>query len=416
MPTNSCLFDRKILKRLSITLCLSLFAGASALSQDSNDQAHARKHQQGYFVYVGTYTGPKSKGIYVYRFDEAQGQLSPAGLAGEIVNPSFVVTDPAQRHLYAVSEVSKRDPSTNKASGFISSFAIDPKDGSLKFLNEVPSGGGGPCHLAVDRTGKILFVANYGSGNVSSFAIQDDGSIGAMTGFDQHSGSSVNPKRQQGPHAHSVVISPDNRFLFVPDLGLDRVVIYRIDAAKRTFALNDPAYVSVNPGLGPRHFIFGAGAKFAYAVCEMGSSVVVFSYDQAKGKLTPLQTISTLPEGFSGENGSAEIQLGPSGRFLYASNRGNDSITEFRIDRKTGLLTKIQVVPTQGKTPRNFVIDPTGRYLLAANQDSNNVVVFRINPDDGQLSPAIQTVDAPSPVSLLFIPEAGSVTPAHGSE
>jgi 6-phosphogluconolactonase len=412
MPTSLCFFDCRSLKLLSITLYVVLVAGANAFSQGSNGAANAGKHQPGYFVYVGTYTGPNSKGIYLYHFDEEQGQLSPLGLAGEIVNPSFVVTDPAQRHLYAVSEISKRDPNTNKASGSISSFAIDPKDGSLKFLNTVPSGGGGPCHLVVDKTGKILFVANYGSGSVASFAIEDDGSIGAMTGFDQHAGSSVNVQRQQGPHAHSVVISPDNRFLFVPDLGLDHIVIYRIDVAKRTFAVNDPAYVSVRPGLGPRHFVFGSGSRFAYAICEMGSSVVAFSYDRAKGSLTPVQTISTLPDGFSGEDGSAEIQISSSGHFLYASNRGNDSITEFHIDGKTGLLTKIQVVPTQGKMPRNFVIDPTGKYLLAANQNSNNIVVFRINPDDGQLSPANQVVDAPSPVSLLFIPETESVTAA----
>ena len=412
MPISRCLFDRRSFKLLSITLCVVLVGGANAFPQGSNGAASARKHQPGYFVYVGTYTGPNSKGIYLYHFDEEQGQLSSLGLAGEIVNPSFIVTDPAQRHLYAVSEISKRDPNTNKPSGSVSSFAIDPKDGSLKFLNTVPSGGGGPCHLVVDKTGKILFVANYGSGSVTSFAIQDDGSLGAMTGFDQHSGASVNAQRQQGPHAHSVVISPDNRFLFVPDLGLDRILIYRIDAAKRTFAPSDPAYVSVRPGLGPRHFVFGSGSKFAYAICEMGSSVVAFSYDRGKGSLTPVQTISTLPDGFSGENGSAEIQIGSSGRFLYASNRGNDSVTEFRIDSKTGLLTKIQVVPTQGKSPRNFVIDPTGKYLLAANQNSNNIVVFRIDPNDGQFSPANQEVGAPSPVSLLFIPETDNATSA----
>jgi 6-phosphogluconolactonase len=299
--------------------------------------------------------------------------------------------------------MTERAPNPYKTNGYISSFSIDSRTGSLTFLNKVSSGGGGPCHLVVDRTGEILFVANYGSGNVASFAIEPDGRIGAMTGLDQHSGSSVDLKRQQGPHAHAVVLSHDNRFLFVPDLGLDRILIYRVDDAKRSFTLNNPSYVSVKPGLGPRHFVFGAGAKFAYAVCEMGSSVVAFSYDRESGRLTPVQTISTLPADFSGEDNSAEIEVGPSCRFLYASNRGNDSIAVFQVDMRTGLLNKVQIVPTQGKIPRNFVIDPTGRYLLVANQNSNNIVVFAINPDSGQLTPTTEVTNVPSPVSILFV-------------
>jgi 6-phosphogluconolactonase len=374
------------------------------ISQREGFSASTAPHQHSYFVYVGTYTGTGSKGIYGYRFDENSGRLEPLGVAAEMANPSFVVTDPSHRHLYAVTEMSGSGPDAENANGSISSFAIDPKTGSLKFLNKVSSSGAAPCHLVVDKTGKILFVANYGSGNVASFAIQADGSIGAMTGLDQHTGSSIDPQRQKGPHAHAVVISPDNRFLFVPDLGLDRIVIYRIDEAKRSFTLNDPSYVSVKPGLGPRHLVFGAGARFAYAICEMGSSVVAFSYNRVNGKLTPVQTISTLPANFSGEDNSAEIQIDRSGRFLYASNRGDNSITVFQIDAKTGLLSKIQIVPTQGKTPRNFVIDPTGRYLLAANQDSNNLVVFTIDPASGKLAPTNQVVDVPSPVSILFVP------------
>jgi 6-phosphogluconolactonase len=353
---------------------------------------------------VGSYTGANSKGIYSYLFDEQQGRLSALGLAAEVVNPSFVVSDPANRHLYAVTEMSEQGPNAYKVSGFISSFSIDPKTGSLTFLNKVSSGGGGPCHLVVDKTGKILFVANYGSGNVASFAIEADGRIGEMTGKDQHSGSSVNPQRQQGPHAHAVVLSPDNRFLFVPDLGLDRILIYRIDEAKQSFTANNPSYVSVNPGLGPRHLVFGARAKFAYAICEMSSSVVAFSYDHESGKLTQVQTISTLPADFSGEDNSAEIAVSPSGRFLYASNRGNDSIAVFQVDMNTGLLNKIQNAPTQGQIPRNFVIDPTGRYLLVANQNSNNIVVFAIDRTSGRITPTDQSAEISSPVSLLFLP------------
>jgi 6-phosphogluconolactonase len=401
-------FERTHLRLLPAILCVMVVAVVGPVLQRENLSASTEQDRPSYFAYVGTYTGGDSKGIYGYRFEEGSGRLAPLGVAAEVVNPSFAVTDPAHRHLYAVTEMIEPGPDAYKVNGYISSFSTDPRTGSLTFLNKVSSGGGGPCHLVVDRTGKILFVANYGSGNVASFAIQADGRIGAMTGLDQQTGHSVDPRRQQGPHAHAVVLSPDNRFLFVPDLGLDRILIYRIDGAKRTFAPNNPAYVSVTPGLGPRHFVFGAGARFAYALCEMGSSVVAFSYDRAGGKLTPLQTISTLRPDFSGEDNSAEIQVGPSGRFLYASNRGDDSITVFKIDAKSGLLEKIQIVPTQGKTPRNFVIDPTGRYLLAADQDSHEIVVFTIDSGSGQLTPTGQVVRIPSPVCILLVPAQAS--------
>ena len=256
-----------------------------------------------FLVYVGTYTASTSKGIYNYRFDTKTGKLTPIGLAAELPNPSFLATDPQHRFLYAVTEMSNEPGADDyKKNGLVSSYSINRKTGALTFLNQVDAGGGGSCHLVVDKTGKTLFVANYGSGNVASFAIKADGSIGERTGFNQHSGSSVDPARQTGPHAHAVVLSPDNRFLFVPDLGTDQVDIYKVDAAKGTFAVNDPAFGSVKAGLGPRHFAFGRGAKFAYALCEMGSSVVVFSYDSAKGSLTPVQTISNLPSDFTRES------------------------------------------------------------------------------------------------------------------
>jgi 6-phosphogluconolactonase len=358
-----------------------------------------------YLVYVGTYTAGTSKGIYNYHFDPKTGQLTPIGVAAEVVNPSFLATDQQHRFLYAVTEMGQtRGPDAYKTNGSISSFSIDRKTGALTFLNKIDSGGGGPCHLVVDKTGKMLFVANYGSGSVASFAIKPDGSIGEKTGFDQHTGSSIDPARQKGPHAHAVVLSPDNRFLFVPDLGTDQIKVYRVDAAKGTFTPNDPPFATVKAGYGPRHFTFGRGAKFAYAVCEMGSSVAVFSYDPAKGSLTPVQTISNLPSDFKGVDNSAEIEVDRSGRFLYASNRGNDSITVFAIDPVKGTLTNVQVVPTQGNMPRNFAIDPTGKYLIAANQKSNNMVVFAIDPKDGQLKPAGQTLDISAPVDILFVP------------
>ncbi len=390
---------RRIKLLLVILAAVGIYAATAGAAKT---HVGAQRH---YMVYVGTYTGPNSKGIYDYRFDTSSGKFTPVGVAAEIVNPSFLVTDPHHRFLYAVTEMGNEPHAGYRTHGSISSFAIDPKTGSLKLLNKVDSGGGGPCHLVVDHTGRMLFVANYGSGNVASFALRPDGSIGERTGFDQHHGSSVDPKRQQGPHAHSVVLSPDNRFLFVPDLGLDKIFIYRVDAAKRTFTPNDPAYAQVDPGLGPRHFIFGPGAKFAYAVCEMGSRVVAFAYNREAGSLKTLQTISTLPAGFTGEDNSAEIQVDSNGRFLYASNRGNDSITVFRIDPVKGTLTKIQVAPVQGKMPRNFVLDPSGKFLIAANQKSDQMVVFSIDQTSGQLKPTGEVVNVPAPVCILFVPE-----------
>jgi 6-phosphogluconolactonase len=390
--------------RVGVVL-LIFFAASAGVPRAMAAPTKGMTTASSYFVYVGTYTGPTSKGIYGFRFDPKTGQVTSTGLVAELANPSWLVTDPQHRFLYAATEMGpERGADNYKKNGSISSYSINPKTGALTFLNQVDAGGGGSCHLVVDKTGKMLFVANYGSGSVASFAIKADGSIGERTGFDQHTGSSIDPARQTGPHAHAVVLSPDNRFLFVPDLGLDQIKIYRVDAAKGTFTPNDPPFATVKAGLGPRHFTFGRGAKFAYAICEMGSSVVVFAYDPAKGALTPLQTISTLPSGFKGEDNSAEIEVGRSGRFLYASNRGNDSITVFAIDPAKGTLTKVQVVPTQGKIPRNFAIDPTGKYLVAANQKSDRMVVFDVDQNDGQLKPTGQVVDVPAPVSILFVP------------
>jgi 6-phosphogluconolactonase len=358
-----------------------------------------------YLVYVATNPKAKRQGIYNFRFDPHSGKLTPIGFAAQQANLGWMVTDPQHRFLYAASESDpKLGASGHKGEGSISSYSIDRKTGALTFLNKVDGGGAGSCHLLVDETGKTLFVANYGSGSVASFAIKSDGSVGGRIGFDQHTGSSVDPVRQEGPHAHAVVFSPDRRFLFVPNLGTDQIKIYRVDAAKGTFTPNDPAFVTVKAGLGPRHFTFGRGGKFAYVVCEMGSSVVVFSYDPAKGSLTPVQTISNLPDGFTGIDNSAEIEMDQSGRFLYASNRGHDSITVFAVDPAKGTLTKVQVAPTQGSIPRNFALDPTGKYLLVGNQNSDTLVVFSVDPHDGKLKASGQVLDVPSSVNILFVP------------
>ena len=363
--------------------------------------AFAAKHSADkYLVYVGTYTGPKSKGIYGLRFDPGTGRLEQIGLVGEVESPSFLTLNPAQNYLYAISEIS------GKTNGFVSSFSLDKKSGMLKFLNKVSTGGTVSCHLVVDKTNSMLLVANYGSGSVASFRVKPDGTLSESTAFDQHSGSSVDQRRQRGPHAHAVVLSADNHFVFVPELGLDEIFSYRIDPAQGTFTANDPPTVRLKPGSGPRHFAFHPNNKYAYSINEMGSSVTAFTYDAAQGRLQELQTMSTLPEGFNGVNNSAEIQLDKAGHFVYASNRGNDSITVFSVDSQKGTLTKVQVVPTEGKTPRNFSLDPTGQYLLAANQDSDTIVVFKVDKTSGRLTPSGQTLSVPSPVCIQFVPAA----------
>jgi 6-phosphogluconolactonase len=353
-----------------------------------------------YFVYIGTYTGPKSKGIYAYRYDAAAFKLDAIGLVGEMVRPSFLTLHPNGRFLYAVSELGN----DGRENGSITAFRIDRNSGALTALNTVSSGGGGACHLVVDKTGKCLLVANYGTGSAAAFAVNPDGRLSGPTALMQHSGSSVDRRRQAGPHAHAVVLSADDRFVFVPDLGLDRIFSYRLDPATAHLTPNDPPFVAVKPGSGPRHFAFSPNGGFAYSVHEMGSMVTAFAYEAASGKLTQLQTISTLPADFHGEDNSAEIEVDARGRFLYASNRGHDSIAVFAIEPKLGTLSVVENVATQGRTPRNFKIDPTGRYLFAANQDSNNIVIFSIDPETGRLAPTGQVLQVQSPVCVLFVP------------
>jgi len=351
-----------------------------------------------YLVYVGTYTaGGKSKGIEVLRFDASTGKLSAAELAGETSNPSFLTIHQNGKHLYAVGEFSDKEKG-----GGLSAFEIDKATRKLKPLNQVGTRGGGPCHLLVDKTGKNVIVANYGGGSVAAFPLEAGGRVKEAASFIQHHGSSIDPKRQQGPHAHSVNISPDNRFVFVADLGLDQVLVYRFDAAKCELTPNDPPFVKVRPGGGPRHFSLHPSVKFAYANSEMGNAVTAFRYDAAKGVLTEMQYISTIPDGWKGVSHTAEVLCHPSGKFLYCSNRGHDSIAVFRIGTD-GKLTIVENAPTLGKTPRNFNIDPTGAYLLAANQQTDNIVVFKIDLISGKLVPTGQSLAVGAPVCIKFL-------------
>ena len=348
-------------------------------------------------VYFGTYTGAKSRGIYVSRFDSATGRLSAPELAAETKNPAFLAVSPDEHHLYAVSEMSK--------TGAVSAFVMESKTGKLALLNQQVSGGGGPCHVAVDATGKCLLVANYGSGSLAALPIRADGSLGEATTTLQHGGASVNPQRQAGPHAHFILPSPDNRFTLDCDLGLDRIFINRLDAPAAKLSANEPPFATVAPGSGPRHLTFSRDGKFVYVVNEMAGTIAVFSYAATNAAMTAVQTISTVPKDFSGANTAAEIALHPNGKFLYASNRGHDSIAVFAVDQQTGRLTLLEHQPTLGRTPRHFAIDPTGRWLLAENQASDSVVVFAIDPGTGKLKPTGQSITVGAPVCAVFVSE-----------
>jgi 6-phosphogluconolactonase len=351
-----------------------------------------------YVLFVGTYTDKDSKGIYAYRFTPSSGELTPLGVAAETPNPSFFAIDARHRYLYAVNELQTYH---GASTGAVSAFAIDRKTGKLSLLNQVASQGADPCYISFDKSGKYVLVANYTGGTVAVFPIRSDGSLGESSSFLHDSGTlGPNKERQDAPHSHWIEPSADNHFVFVADLGLDRVLTFSFDAAKGTLAKND-ASATLSPGSGPRHVVFSRDNNFLYAVSELDSTVTAFKNDEKKG-FPSLQRISALPEGFSGKNDAAEIVVHPNGNFLYTSNRGDDSIAIFSIDPKTGKLSHVDRASTRGKAPRNFEIDPTGKFLLVANQESNNIVVFRINPKSGKLTPTGQQFQVPAPVCLRF--------------
>jgi len=362
-----------------VTLLLAIAAMAGAAGNPA------------YFVYVGTYTGHGSQGIYVYRFEPATGELSSLGLAARTENPSFLAVAPDGMHLYAVNE--------NEA-GSVSAFGIDRKTGKLTPLNSVSSGGSSPCALAVSHNGKFVLAANYGSGSVDVFPIKPDGSLAPASSFDRHSGSGINPQRQAGPHAHSASFSWDDRYAFSADLGADLIYIYGFDAVRGT--LVTVGYGHVTPGFGPRHVAFHPNNKFAYVVDELAATVSVFRW--RAGALRPITAVSTVPPGYRGPKSGAEILVHPNGRFLYASNRGQlNDIAIFLVDQATGRLTASGHVASGGITPRSFGIDPTGQYLFVANQDSDNLVVFRVDPTSGQLAPTGKTLAVSAPVAVQFV-------------
>ena len=346
--------------------------------------------------YVGTYTDTAAKGVYALKWDAGAKKFVSLGVQAEVPNPSFVAVSPSHKFLYAITERAARRDGT----GSVSSYAIDPATGALKLVNRVPAHGNTSAHLVVDHTGNWLLVANYGSGSVASFALLPDGGVGEEADFKQHSGASVNAHRQMGPHPHEAVMSGDNRFLYVPDLGLDKVFVYALDTA--TGKLTLASTTDTRPGFGPRHMLFGRNGKFAYVLGEMGSAVAVMSADKATGKLTLIEAVDTVPPQLTVENNSAELAMSTDGRFLYATNRGHDSVTVFQVNAANGKLTNVQNIPTQGHIPRGMALDPDGTHLLTGNQNSDTITVFDRDTKTGKLTFASQMTDIPTAVCILF--------------
>ena len=379
---------------------LLLLAAATLAAQQARGGDPTK---DGVLVYVGTYTGGKtnSQGIYAFRMQARAGQppaFTPLGLAAETASPSFITVDRARGLLFAVNETSDYQ---GKLTGSVSAYSINRATGRLTLINRQPSMGRSPCHLTLDQSGRHLLVANYSSGTVAVLPVATDGRLGEPTVV-QHKGSGINKQRQEAPHAHCTNFDPAFRYFFACDLGIDQVVVYRLDDARGILTPHTPAFAAVKAGSGPRHMVFRPDARYAYVLNELTSTVTAFVYDAQKGVLTEGQTSSTLPAGYTGENSGAEIAVHPSGRFVYTSNRGHNSLAIFRVDQATGALTFVRAQETGGRTPRNFALDPSGRLLVAANQDSGTVVVFAIDEASGELKSTGVTVDVPSPVCVTF--------------
>ena len=364
-------------------------------------------------VYVGTYSEPilfgtgqvvqgLGKGIHAFRLDAGTGALVPAGITEGVRNASYLAFDPKRQFLYCVNEFKEYQ---GKPSGAVSAYRIDPKTGGLTYLNTVASHGTDPCALMVDRTGRCVIVANFASGSVAVLPLAADGSLKEASCVIQHEGSGIDPKRQKGPHAHAVEIDAANRYVFVPDLGCDSVFIYALDADKGVLIPNpNQPSVKVTPaGAGPRQLALSPNGRFAYLINELNSTMTAYAYDAGRGVLSALQTLPTLPEGFTGESTCAEVQMAPSGRFLYGSNRGHDSIVIYALDPDEGTMRLVGHQSTGGKIPRNFTLSPKGLFLAAANQDSNTVVMFRVDPEKGTLEPTGSVVEAGTPICVKFL-------------
>lgn len=393
---NGKLDRRQFLTAIAVAALLSL--GDDTLSQ----QGPRSVRSDDLLLYVGTYTSGSStsQGIYSYRFNKKSGELSADLVADGVADPSFLVIDRNRKYLYAVNETLEYE---GKKSGSVSAFAINRKTGELKFLNKQPSFGGAPCHLTLSSNGRFLFTANYVGGNVAVFRVEGDGRLGESVDIKQHEGTGPIAERQESAHAHSINLDRNDGFAIACDLGADKLFIYKFDRKNGKLAPNpDQPYFKTASGAGPRHFAFHPSGKTAFVINELNSTVSVLSYDEIRGTLKETQTLSTLPEDWSGANTCADIHVSPNGRFVYGSNRGYDGIVCFEFTQSSGRLRTVQHISTQGKTPRNFTLDPTGNFLLAANQRSNSIVVFEIDKATGKLRSMGTGIKAPSPVCLRF--------------
>jgi 6-phosphogluconolactonase len=358
-----------------------------------------------YLVYVGTYTelanvpGAPSQGIYVHRFDPRDGVLTPVSVVASSPNPSFLAVHPTGRYLYAVHELQEFD---GQPGGGVSAYALDPETGVPEPLNRQLSQGAIPCHVSTDAAGQYALVANYVGGSVAMLPIDADGSLQPASDVVQHRDPDPTAAPGKGSHAHQIVFGPGQRWAFSPDLGLDRVMVYQPDPEKGKLVPQPGRSLKVAPGAGPRHLDFHPNGRYAYLINELNGTLTALAYNPAAGTLTELHTLSTLPEGYTGTPSCADVHVAPSGRFVYGSNRGHDSLAIFAIDPHSGRLSLLGHVPTQGRTPRNFALDPSGRFLLVANQDSSTIVTFRVDTETGALTPTGQVTEVPAPVCLKF--------------
>lgn len=369
----------------------------SLLAVSLSSLAHAADH----VALLGTYTGGESRGIYAVRLNSETGELSKPELMAELSNPEFLALHPNGRFVYALTQV----PGENrKSEGAVAAFAVEPETGRLTLLNMEPTGRGSLTHLAVDATGKMVVAASYGGAYVVSFPLADDGKVGTRVSLIPHTGSlGPNRGRQDAPHPHSVTLSPDNRFAFVADLGQDRMFVYRLSLEQGSIAPHEPAFATFEPGSGPRHSKFSPDGKSFYVLDELDGTVTSCRYNAERGVVEPFQRISTLPEDFKGKNTTSEVRIHPNGRFVYAANRGHDSLAVFSRDVKTGALTRVEIVPCGGENPRNFALSPDGAWLLCAHQTSDNLSVFRVDPNTGRLAITSNAAHVPKAVCVLFL-------------
>jgi 6-phosphogluconolactonase len=386
------------MRRIALMILLGLSTPSEGPAQNPGGSSTGR-----FRVYVGTYTSPKSQGIYLLEFDPASEKLTPKGVAAITPSPSFLAIHPNRKFLYAANEIGSFG---GKKTGSVTGFAIDPKTGMLQTLNTQPSGGADPCYVLVDPSGKNLLVANYSGGSVEVVPIGEDGRLGEPSSVIQHQGSSLDLSRESSPHAHSIDLDASGKLAIAADLGLDRLLAYRLDTDKGTLKPHSTPSTNLKPGSGPRHFAFHPDGKHAYAINELNSTVTAFDFDPVTGMLVELQTLTTRAPGGKPGNSTAEILVHPSGKFVYGSNRGDDTLAIYKVELISGKLTLVGHQPTGGKTPRNFGIDPTGHYLIAANQNSDNVVLFKIDLTTGKLKQVGSPVLVPSPVCVKFVPIA----------